>query len=311
MAKKIILFYKYVALEDPEKMRQDLLSLCSSLDIKGRIILAREGINGTLCGTFDAVDAYIEACNNMPCFVGIDYKETITQGDDDYFPRLRIVVKNEIVRMGVSPDEVTVKDTGTHLTPEQFHEELKNNRDSIVLLDGRNNYEAAIGRFEGAIVPDIKYFRDYPAYIDENRELFEGKKVLMYCTGGIRCERASAYLKVKDIAQDVYQLEGGIHRYIEQFPDGFFRGKNYVFDDRITVRVNSDVLGNCALCAVACDVYANCMNASCNKHFICCSDCLVQLANTCSEKCQALVRDNLVPIRPLRRQVPENNQETR
>ena len=305
MQKKIILFYRYVELEDPESMRSLLMDLGKQLGLKGRIILGHEGINGTLCGTVEAIDAYCKASEAMPEFAGIDYKTSEARSDGDYFPRLRVVVKEEIVNMGVNPREITVKDTGVHLTPEQFHQELMHNRDSFVLLDTRNDYESAVGRFTDAITPAIKTFREYPAYIEENKELFEGKKVLMYCTGGVRCERASAYLVAKGITKEVYQLEGGIHRYAEQFPDGFFRGKNYVFDDRGAVRINADVLSNCAMCAESCDTYTNCMNASCNKHFICCVSCKQKLEQTCSESCKQLVRDGLVPVRPSVRYIVE------
>ena len=167
-----------------------------------------------------------------------------------------------------------------------------------MILDARNNYEWVIGKFENAITPPIENFRDLPEYLEQNLDQFKDKQVLMYCTGGIRCERASAYLNEKNVAKKVYQLQGGIHRYVEQYPDGFFRGKNYVFDGRISVKINDDILASCTICNVACDDYHNCLNALCNEHFIACIACVEKLANTCSEKCQILLAENKVQERP-------------
>ena len=152
--------------------------------------------------------------------------------------------------------------------------------------------------------PDINHFRELPEYIDTHLDQFKDKQVLMYCTGGIRCERASAYLKSKNIAKQVYQIEGGIHRYVEQYPDGFFRGKNYVFDNRITLKVTDDILGTCLICTTLCDNYTNCLNAKCNKHFICCDPCLNKLNNTCNTVCHDFVGHNKVNKRPTLKKVP-------
>jgi len=293
---KIILFYKYVNIENPNEIMVWQRELCESLELKGRIIIATEGINATLGGTHDNIEKYMQAMNVHPLFMGIDFKDSI--GGSEYFPRLRIVVKNEIVNLGIKPEDLTVENTGKHLTPKQTHELLQNKPKDLIILDGRNNYEAAVGKFEDAITPDIRYFRQFPEYIDQNLEQFKDKSVLMYCTGGIRCERASAYLKSKNIAKEVYQVEGGIHRYVEEYPDGYFKGKNYVFDARITMPVNNEILGQCFVCKAKCDDYVNCLNAECNKHFISCSDCVLKLNETCSEKCQDLVAQNKVYIRP-------------
>jgi predicted sulfurtransferase len=229
-----------------------------------------------------------------PLFTDIDFKES--PGSDTFFPRLRIVVKEEIVRLGINPTELSSKNGGQHLTPAETHALISNNP-NLVLLDGRNAYESAVGTFKGAIKPQIKNFRDFPDYIDKNLEQFQGKEVLMFCTGGIRCERASAYLKSKDVAQNVYQLEGGIVRYIEQFPEGHFRGKNYVFDARITTAPNNDILGSCYLCATPCDDMTNCLNAQCNLQHISCKICIEHYGNCCSIQCQQLVREQKVRIR--------------
>ena len=298
MTRRILLFYKYVTIDNVQEVCDWMLATCTGLNLKGRIILATEGINGTLAGSVEATTLFINIMEAHPLFKKIDFKDSEEDGVHDYFPRLRVVVKKEIVRMDVDPQQVTAKDAGKHLTPEQAHKLLATKPEDLVVLDGRNYYEARVGHFEGAVKPEIQYFRQFPEYIDQNLEQFKDKQVFMYCTGGIRCERTSAYLKLKGVAKEVYQLKGGIHRYIEKYPQGFFRGKNYVFDDRIEVKVNNDVVGTCDLCQVPYDTYTNCLNASCNKHFIGCPACRKQYAETCSAVCQQLVADGKVPVRP-------------
>lgn len=293
---KIILFYKYVKLESPKRVLKWQKKIGEELGLKGRIILAHEGINATLGGSIANLERYKEIMNASPEFGGIDFKES--EGGAESFPRLRIVVKDEIVNFQADPVATDLKNTGIHLTPTQVHELLTDKPENLVILDGRNFYEARIGKFTDAIVPEIAHFRDFPKYIDEHADEFKDKQVLMYCTGGIRCERASAYLKSKGVAQEVYQILGGIHRYVEQYPDGFFRGKNYVFDNRVAVKINDDVLGRCDVCDVACDEFTNCLNASCNKHFIGCELCIKKLENTCSPKCMELVATAVVKKRP-------------
>lgn len=293
---KIILFYKYVNLESPKRVLKWQKKICEELGLKGRIILAHEGINATLGGSIANLERYKEIMNASPEFSGIDFKES--EGGAESFPRLRIVVKDEIVNFQADPVAADLKNTGIHLTPKEVHELLTDKPENLVILDGRNHYEARIGKFTDAIVPEIAHFRDFPKYIDEHADEFKDKQVLMYCTGGIRCERASAYLNSKGVAQEVYQIQGGIHRYVEQYPDGYFRGKNYVFDDRVAVKVTDDVLGTCDVCDAACDEFTNCLNASCNKHFIGCAACIKKLENTCSPTCMELVATAVVKKRP-------------
>lgn len=290
----IILFYKYVDLQYPEQMRKWQHKLCQELGLKGRIIIAHEGINGTLGGAAHNTQAYIEAMRAHPLFTDVDFKDS--SGSTDHFPRLRVVVKKEIVNLGIDP-RITARDGGKHLTPEQTHHLLQENPSDLVILDGRNWYESKIGTFTNAITPNTKNFRDLPAYIDSNLETFKDKQVLMFCTGGIRCERASAYLKSKGVTKEVYQIQGGIHRYAEQFPDGFFRGKNYVFDSRIAAKVNDDILATCTLCQKPCDDYTNCLNASCNLQFIVCPPCLAANGSFCTTECKTVVEEKKVPIR--------------
>ncbi|MCX5921845.1 MAG: rhodanese-related sulfurtransferase [Candidatus Dependentiae bacterium] len=300
----LILFYKYVDIQYPKQILKWQTQICQDLGLKGRIILAHEGINGTLAGDNTMVERYITLMNNHELFGAIDFKKS--EGDSDYFPRLRIVIKDEIVNFGQDTQKVTVRDGGRHLTPAQAHALLQDKPENLVILDTRNNYESRIGTFTDAIIPDIKNFRDLPEYLDINAEQFKDKKVLMFCTGGVRCERATAYLNQKGIAQEVYQVEGGIVRYTEQFPDGYFRGKNYVFDSRVAVKINDDILSICDLCSNASDDYTNCLNATCNKHFIACQDCVTQYHNTCSKECSELVTNKKVAVRaPFKKAEPQ------
>jgi len=293
---KVLLFYKYVDIQYPKQIQKWQLQLCKDLNLKGRIILGHEGINGTVGGSEQDCESYKNYMLSHPLFNEIDFKENSYDGD--CFAKLRVVVKDEIVTLGISPEQVSYKNTGTYLSPEQTHELLQNKPTDLIILDARNLAESDIGHFKDAVLADIKYFREFPDYIERNIDLFKDKKVLMYCTGGIRCERATAYLKTKDLAKEVMHIKGGIHRYIEKYPDGFFRGKNYVFDSRVTVKANNDVLGKCYICTKPADEYYNCSNAKCNKHFICCPDCIVNLSNCCSKECLHLIQTNQVKVRP-------------
>lgn len=294
MSDTILLYYKYVNIQYPKQIQKWLRLLCTRLELKGRILIAHEGINGTVGGSHEATEAFKNEFLNHPLFGGTDMKESAGSADD--FPRLSVRVRKEVVSLGIDPDALTTKHTGVHLNPDETHEIIEKKKD-LVILDARNDYEARIGKFRGAIVPPIKTFREFPEYIDQHLDEFKDKEVLMYCTGGIRCERATAYLKEKGVAKEVYQIDGGICRYVEKYPDGHFRGKNYVFDDRIAVPVNDDVLTTCDLCDVAADTYTNCVNTLCNKQFIACQSCRDEYGYTCGTQCRERIRSGAVPER--------------
>lgn len=293
----ILLFYKYVDIQYPKQVMKHQRALCEELNLKGRILIAHEGINATLSGSKEATDAYKEYMNNHELFQGIDFKEGPGTADQNDFPRLRVVVKNEIVHLGLDTTKIRAQDGGQHLTPEQAHALMTANPEDLIILDARNDYESRVGTFKNALTPPIKTFREFPEYVDNNVDLFKNKQVLMFCTGGIRCERASTHVKQKGVAKKVYQISGGIHRYIEQFPNGFFRGKNYVFDGRVAVRVNDDILTTCDWCKQSCDDYTNCVNSLCNNHYICCASCVKSSLNTCCNTCKDNVHAGNVPLR--------------
>lgn len=292
---KILLFYKYVPIEYPKRILKWQQKICSDLGLKGRILLAHEGINGTVGGSLEYIHRYQELMKKHPLFNDIDFKES--EGSEHDFPRMQITVRTEIVSLGIDPIILTPHNGGIHLKPEETHQLIKENPDDLIILDARNNFESEVGAFVGAIKPDIKTFREFPAYINQHADTFKDKQVLLYCTGGVRCERASAYLKENTEAKKVYQMDGGIHTYTEKYPDGFFKGKNYVFDRRIAVRITPDILSQCSLCKIPSDDFTNCINSQCNNHFICCTACLIAYNNTCSTICQELVNNNKVKTR--------------
>lgn len=292
----VLLYYKYVEIKYPKQILKWQQKVCTDLELKGRILISQEGINGTLGGSNKAIDLYKKIVSEHPLFGDIDFKES--SGGPECFPRMAIKIRPEAVALGIPYDRLTSKSGGKHLTPQETHTLIEQKPEDLLIFDARNNYESRIGKFTNAVTPDIDNFRNLPEYIDQNLEQFKNKQVLMYCTGGIRCERASAYLKEKGVAKEVYQMKGGIHRYIEQYPDGFFRGKNYVFDNRIAIKSNNDVLSNCERCNTPWDDYNNCLNALCNKKFICCTSCLDTLEYTCSEQCKQLLAEKKVAARP-------------
>jgi UPF0176 protein len=261
----VLLYYKYVHLADPEAERLAQRALCERLGLKGRILLGAEGINGTVAGTREATDEYRAAMAAHPAFADIEYK--VDQYDANPFPRLRIKVRPEIVSLGV---DVDLKNTAKHVSPAEFNELLKD--PDVILFDARNNYESAIGKFKGAITPDINLFKDLPEALKQYEDL-KTKKIVTYCTGGIRCEKASAYMKEQGF-QDVSQLDGGIIKYAQAYPDAAWEGECFVFDDRMSVgfKDQPEQLGQCIHCAQPTNTYRNCNLKTCNKLVLVCTE---------------------------------------
>lgn len=296
--KRILIYYKYVDVANPEAEKIAHQELCKKLNLEGRVLLATEGINGTVCGKLEATQAYVDAMNAHSLFNDMDFKWSDVDASYSYFARMQITVKPTILNTGIDPAVIKGKESGRHLSPEEVHQLLAEQNDDLVIIDTRNDFEWMVGAFKGAVKPKIEHFRDFPKYLDEHLDDYKDKKVLMYCTAGVRCESVSTYLKTKNVAKEVYQIRGGIQRYVEKYPDGYFRGKNYVFDNRITVKVNDDVLGSCYHCNKSCDDFTACLYATCNRHFIACEECLVAYENTCSSMCQAIIKQNPLKQRP-------------
>lgn len=279
---KVLLYYKFTNIDNPKEFRDLQLSLCKSLNIKGRILIGSEGINGTVAGTEESIDKYISETKKYPGLEDIEWK--ISFSEENVFPKLRVVVRDEIVTFRAKVD---INKRAKYINPEELSKLYESSTD-FVILDGRNEYEGRIGKFKNAIVPDIKNFRDFPEWFEKNKELLKGKKVITYCTGGIRCEKLSAYL-VQEGIEDVSQLHGGIVTYGEVTGGKDFLGTCYVFDKRIHVDVNSvnpKTISECEHCSKNIARYINCCNALCNKQFICCEECDIKFDSGCSVECQ-------------------------
>lgn len=259
----VILFYKYVPIADPELFVADQRALCEQLGLKGRILVALEGINGTLAGPAEAVDRYVAQLNSDPRFAGIEMK--VSPGDAQTFPRLMVKVRPEIVALRA--DEELIADQDNHLSPAEWKRMLEEDPEAVA-VDVRNRYESAAGKFENAVACDIEYFRELPAYLDQLAELRE-KTVLMYCTGGIRCEKASALFRSRGFKR-VYQLHGGIMTYQEEFGNEHWLGECFVFDQRMTVKKEDGLvaIGRCAHTARTTNRFTNCLHDPCHKLFL-------------------------------------------
>lgn len=289
---KIILFYKYTKIKDPQKEMALQRGACEALGLKGRTIIAEEGINSTLEGESANVQKYIDWMNSRRGFENIHWKKS--NGDGDSFPRLSVKVRNELVSLGLKKDINPNKITGKRLAPDDLKKWFDENKD-FAIVDMRNDYELKVGKFENTVFPGLENFRD----LKENIKLIEDlkdKTVLTVCTGGIRCEKASGFL-VQEGFDDVYQLDGGIVSYMEKYPEQNFKGSLYVFDKRKVVNFaengNHEVIGHCEKCNVKSENYINCNNPICHKHMILCEDCSTD-GEYCGTDCKMKMQNSSV-----------------
>lgn len=278
---QVILYYIYIDFNDPEAYRDEHHLFCIEHNLLGRVIVAPEGLNGTVSGLAADCEAYMAYLRNDPRFSSVQFKVESHEGHA--FRKLHVRVKDEIVNsdLGVDPNVRT----GHHLDPAEFKKMLAD--PDVVLVDMRSNYEHAVGRFKGAVTFDMENLRELPDHISEIENLRD-KKIITYCTGGIKCEKASAYLLERGF-ENVYQLHGGIIRYSLEEGGEDFDGKCYVFDSRVAVevnRVNPTVISHCHVCQVSSDRLVNCANPNCNLHVAICESCGVALDGACSVECQ-------------------------
>lgn len=295
MAYQVLLFYKYCDIQNVAAIIEAQEKIATELSLFGRILIADEGINGTLCGSLVACQKYEAAMAEDKLFFDMNFKRSSSAFL--CFKKLEVKMKDEIVILRKDKNKYSYKKSAEKITADGLHEEIQTNKE-LVLFDMRNQYESRIGRFVGAVCPPIQTTRELERYLEENKELFAEKDVVMYCTGGVRCERASVIVRALTRAKRLRHLENGIHAYAEKYPDGFFRGKNYVFDDRVALPVTADVLAHCDLCQLPSDLYNNCLNAICNKHHIACDRCFVVYKGCCSAQCIELTEKKEVPLRP-------------
>lgn len=301
-------FYTYARIEDPKKFRDDLFLAWNPLEVLGRIYVAHEGINAQLSVTTDNFDAFRETLEAYDFMRGIRLNVAVEQ-DDLSFLKLTIKVRDKIVADGLNDETFDVTNKGVHLKAREFNA-LLDDPDTIV-VDMRNHYESEIGHFVGAIQPDVDTFRESLPIIEEQLSDYkQSKNLLMYCTGGIRCEKASAYFKHKGF-EKVYQLEGGIIEYTRQVKaEGLqskFIGKNFVFDHRLGERITDDIVSQCHQCGKPCDDHTNCANEGCHLLFIQCEDCKVAMEGCCSTECLDIIHLPEDQQKALRRGIMNGN----
>ncbi|WP_068676179.1 rhodanese-related sulfurtransferase [Oceanobacillus sp. Castelsardo] len=290
---RILLYYHYVDIEDPEVFAQEHLQFCKEIGLKGRILVATEGINGTVSGTIEATNQYMETMRNNELFKDIIFK--VDEHDGHAFKKMHVRPRKELVTLRLPEEENPNPQelTGEYLSPKEWYEAIQ--REDTVVVDTRNDYEYDLGHFRGAIRPDVKTFRETPEWIRKNRHLLEGKKVLMYCTGGIRCEKFTGWM-IKEGFEDVAQLHGGIVTYGKdpEVQGELWDGKCYVFDERISVDINHKehvIVAEDYFDGQPCERYVNCANPECNKQIICSEENEHKYMRGCTHECRVHPRN--------------------
>ena len=280
----ILSFYKYVIIKNPKRLRNLLFEEWEGLNVLGRVYLAEEGVNAQISVPDFKLDAFKALVSEVPCFKGLDFKEAIEKNSYSFF-KLTIKVKNQIVADGLKPGDYDVTNPGKHINAKVWNELMDQ---GAIVVDMRNHYESEVGHFNGALLPESVTFKEELPLVKKLLSGKENEKVLLYCTGGIRCEKASAYLKNEGF-KGVHQLSGGIVRYALQVKESGlenkFKGKNFVFDNRLGERVSDDVISNCHQCGQKSDNHTNCANLNCNLLFIQCDNCKKKTKNCCSPAC--------------------------
>lgn len=284
-------FYQYAQIGNPDLFRDHLFVAWNDMEVLGRIYVAHEGINAQLslpASNFEAFKTFLDS---------IEFLENVRlniarEQDNKSFLKLKVKVRTKIVADGLNDETFDVTNKGIHVDAAMFNELIE--QEDTVLVDMRNHYESEIGHFKNALTPDVDTFRDSLDLIEDDlKDHKEDKKLVMYCTGGIRCEKASAYFKHKGF-KNVYQLEGGIIEYARQVKsqhlENKFKGKNFVFDHRRGERISEDVISQCHQCGKPCDVHENCANEACHLLFIQCEECKETMENCCSTECIDIAR---------------------
>ncbi|MBP7992156.1 MAG: rhodanese-related sulfurtransferase [Candidatus Magasanikbacteria bacterium] len=274
----IILFYKFVRIDNPKALQKQQRKLCESLNLKGRLLIGKEGINGTFEGTMSAIKKYRAALRKDKRFADIKFKESA--GFGAAFPKLKIKVREEIVTLKAGEFNVA-KQTAKTITAAQLHKWYEKNEDFVV-LDLRNSYEIQSGMFEKTIDPGLSKFRDLPEKLEELKEKIKGKKVVTVCTGGIRCEKATCLMGMEGF-ENLYQLKDGMHTYIVKYPGQHFKGTLYVFDNRITDDIvptaSKETIGACVFCSKPCETYYCDDSVKPSRRMICCDRCYKKRAD--------------------------------
>ncbi|MFV5701460.1 rhodanese-related sulfurtransferase [Flavobacterium sp. XS2P12] len=301
-------FYAYAQISDPTQFRNELFLAWNALEVLGRIYVASEGINAQLSLPADNFYAFKDSIEVYDFMKGIRLNIAVEQ-DDHSFLKLTVKVRDKIVSDGLVDETFDVTNIGIHLKAKEFNELLED--PNTIVVDMRNHYESEIGHFIKAIKPDVDTFRESLPIIEEQlSEHKQDKKLLMYCTGGIRCEKASAYFKHKGF-ENVYQLEGGIIEYTRQVKteglESKFIGKNFVFDHRLGERITDDIVSQCHQCGAPCDVHTNCVNEGCHLLFIQCEECATAMEGCCSAECVSVIHLPEEEQKAIRRGIKNGN----
>lgn len=291
---QVLLYYNFVTIEDYETFAQNHLQFCNDLGLLGRILVAPNGINGTVSGTIEQTEAYMEAMQADERFHDTLFK--IDEHDDHVFKKMHVRPREELVTLRLE-NPIDPRDlTGTYLEPKEFYEAMQD--ENSVILDTRNDYEYDVGHFRGAIRPDIESFRELPKWVEENRELLDGKRVLTYCTGGIRCEKFTGWL-IEEGFNDVAQLEGGIVSYGQdvETKGKLWDGMCYVFDNRLTVPINQTehtIVGKDHFDGTPCERYVNCADPVCNEQILCSEENEHKYMRGCTDACRKTPRNRYI-----------------
>ncbi|MCO0815272.1 rhodanese-related sulfurtransferase [Lactococcus lactis] len=283
---RVLLYYQYVPIENGETFAQKHLADCKELGLKGRILVADEGINGTVSGTIEQANAYMELMKNEPRFSSTIFK--IDEAEQNAFKKMHVRYRPELVNLSLEDDVNPLELTGAYLDPKEFREAMLD--ENTVVIDARNDYEFDLGHFRGAIRPEIRSFRELPQWIRDNKEQFMEKRVLTYCTGGIRCEKFSGWL-VREGFKDVGQLHGGIATYGKdpEVQGDLWDGQMYVFDSRIAVPINQKehvIVGRDWFDGSPCERYINCGNPECNRQMLASEENEAKYLGACSHECR-------------------------
>jgi UPF0176 protein len=294
-------FYRYVIINNPQELRDHLFLQWNTLNILGRIYVAHEGINAQMCVPEEHFETFKQKLYEDERFKNVPFKIAV-EDDGKSFYKLTVKVRPKIVADGLDDGAFDVTNVGNHLTAKEFNEAMDSS-DTIV-VDMRNHYESEVGKFVGAICPDADTFREeLPMVIDELKDK-KDKKIIMYCTGGVRCEKASAYLKHHGF-KDVNQLHGGVIDYVRQIKaEGLpskFIGKNFVFDERVGERITDDIISQCHQCGAACDTHVNCANDDCHLLFIQCEACVEKMNGCCTPNCMYIASLSVEEQKALRK----------
>lgn len=296
---RVLLYYKYAPIENPEDFRNEHLKFCKSIGLRGRILVGAEGINGTVSGTVEQTEQYKNYLHSLSGFEDVWFK--VDEADDYAHKKMLVRCREEIVSLSLEDDINPHEITGDYLKPTQFRKALLD--EDTIVLDTRNDYEYDLGHFKGAIRPEIRNFRDLPDWVKNNKDKFMDKKVVVYCTGGVRCEKFSGWMLREGLAKEVGQLEGGIDTYGKdpETRGDLWEGSMYVFDERISVpinQVNPSIVGKDYYDGMPCDRYVNCANPECNEQIIMSEENEYKFVRGCSANCRK---------HPRNRYVSENN----